>query len=93
MAKRGLSLMIGALAALSAGCAPVPEARGPAARVPASFPPAGFEGRQYVDSEGCVFIRAGAGQSVTWVPRVSREGQQICGAEPTLARAASDAGV
>ena len=84
MAKTALSLMIGAVAGLSAGCAPVPEAAGPAARVPAPFPPASFEGRQYVDRDGCVFIRAGAGPGVTWVPRVARDGGQICGADPTL---------
>ena len=91
MAKTALSLVIGAVAGLSAGCAPMSEPSRTTARVPAPFPPASFEGRQYVDREGCVFIRAGAGPGVTWVPRVSRDGAQLCGADPTMPPSAAEA--
>lgn len=50
---------------------------------PAEFPPSSFKGKQYVDSKGCVFIRAGIDGNTTWVPLVSRKRQGVCGFKPT----------
>jgi cell division septation protein DedD len=51
---------------------------------PANLPPSGFDGQQFVDARGCLFMRAGFGANVTWVPRVDRSRNPICGYPPTF---------
>jgi len=60
-------------------------------RGPAETPPSSFAGLQYVDSKGCAFIRAGYAGKVTWVPRVERNRQIICGQKPSLVATAGNA--
>lgn len=55
--------------------------------VPAEFPPSSFDGRQYVDSNGCVFIRAGISGNISWIPRITRSREVLCGFQPSLAKA------
>jgi cell division septation protein DedD len=50
---------------------------------PAELPPVDYAGQQYVDSRGCMFVRAGTAAEVVWVPRVSREGTPVCGNPPS----------
>ncbi|MBN2907092.1 MAG: SPOR domain-containing protein [Rhodobacteraceae bacterium] len=84
--------MLGLLiAGLGAGAGHAQSLRGDDG--PAEIPPASFEGRQYVDSQGCVYIRAGYAGQVTWVPRVSRAREVLCGFKPTFADTARAAPV
>lgn len=52
---------------------------------PKELPPPGFKGQMYVDSRGCVFLKAGMGGVTNWVPRVSKDRKALCGYPPTMA--------
>lgn len=56
---------------------------------PTNPPPASFTGRQFVDSRGCVYMRAGYDGHVTWVPRIDNAKQVLCGYRPTVIRGAA----
>ena len=62
-----------------------------AGTTPAEVPPSTFNGRQYVDSAGCVFVRAGQGDVVAWMPRLTRSNEPLCGYTPTKIEAAQEA--
>lgn len=50
---------------------------------PAELPSDSYAGQQYVDSRGCLFLRAGSGGRTVWVPRVTRQGVAVCGYPPS----------
>ncbi len=52
---------------------------------PKELPPAAFTGPQYVDSRGCVYMRAGYDGAVKWVPRLGDSHEPLCGYQPTMA--------
>lgn len=72
MIRPGLCALL--LLALPVGAKPI---------TPAELPPADYAGQQYVDSKGCMFVRAGTGGKVIWLPRVTREGVPVCGNPPS----------
>lgn len=83
--KRALfGLVFGALFGFVSGIGTVTAQSLAQATGPAELPPSGFKGRQYVDSSGCVYVRAGFDNNVTWVPRVSKTRKLICGFKPSF---------
>ena len=70
-----------ALAALLAASAP---AAAVAQSGPAELPSDEFAGRQYVDSTGCVFVRAEIDGVVTWALRLNRDRTPLCGYRPSM---------
>lgn len=64
-----------------------PVAAAAQSAIPAEFPPAEYDENQYVDSEGCAFIRAGISGVTNWVPRMSQAREPLCGFQPTFAQA------
>ncbi len=62
---------------------------------PAELPAPDYQGQSYIDTKGCIFLRAGYGGDVNWVPRVDQNRKPICGQTPTneIARVADAAAV
>jgi SPOR domain len=59
---------------------------------PSPPPPADYLGEQFVDSQGCLYLRAGRPGETVWIPRVSRGGAPMCGYPPSGSRVAVEGG-
>ncbi len=58
---------------------------------PSNLPPASFTGQQFIDARGCVFLKAGIGNGINWVPRVDRNHKPLCGFPPSFGSAVAAA--
>ncbi len=52
---------------------------------PAEPPPATFTGTQYVDSQGCAFVRGDLDGATIWVPRMTSDRTPVCDLPPSIA--------
>ena len=52
---------------------------------PAELPPSDYQGQSYIDSQGCIFLKATFDGDTNWVPRVGQDRKPICGQTPTQA--------
>lgn len=71
-----VAVLLGATSALAQSVASVGG--------PAEMPPAGFKGQQFVDSRGCVYLKAGLAGQVNWVLRVGHDRKPMCNKTPTF---------
>ncbi len=47
-------------------------------KTPANLPPADYNGVQFVDHKGCIFVRAGRLGDISWVPRIDQTRKHMC---------------
>ena len=78
-----MHLKIISVAMLAISCG-LPATQAQAVTGPANLPPAGFTGQQFVDNKGCIYMRAGYGGQITWVPRISANRKALCGQPPSF---------
>lgn len=52
---------------------------------PSELPPADFVGNDFVDSQGCAFVRVTVNGESSWVQRVDQDRVPLCDFEPTFA--------
>lgn len=56
---------------------------------PTEQPPEAFSGNIFVDSRGCVYIRAKIDDALYWVPQLTKKRIAVCDQSPTFAMAAT----
>ncbi|WP_139176604.1 hypothetical protein [Jannaschia faecimaris] len=90
MIVRNLMIGLGTCALLAVGSTAEAQRTVRNTPGPAETPPASYTAAQYVDSRGCVFVRAGFDGVTRWVPRVNRDRTVVCG-QPASRPRATDA--
>ncbi len=75
-----LRMALGAAAMACTGAMAAAQTNGLA---PENLPPESFDGREFVDSAGCTFLRSTFGGEVVWVPRYGDDREPVCGRTPT----------
>ncbi|MFW5654976.1 MAG: hypothetical protein ACOCYW_04935 [Roseicyclus sp.] len=64
-------------------CAGLADGAAAQASGPSEPPPPDFAAEEFVDADGCAFVRVEVGDRVEWAPRVGPDRQPLCGFTPT----------
>ena len=76
MISKNIILTVGLLAVTVPNFASAQALKG--VKEPTNLPPADYKGVQFVDYDGCIFVRAGRLGNINWVPRIDQTRKHMC---------------